>query len=50
VRLTASTVPRTLRNLYATPWNPWTLAESLDNKNGRHLKKTLKRRPHAKLF
>ncbi len=39
----------TLRKLYATPWNPWTPMETLDNKNGRHLKKTLKWRPHAKL-
>ena len=28
----------TLRKLYATPWNPWTPTESLDEKNGRHFK------------
>ena len=29
----------TLRILYATPWNPWTLVETLDGKNGRRFKK-----------
>jgi len=32
----------TLRKLYATPWNPWTLVETLDNKLGAISRKTLK--------
>ncbi len=24
----------TLRKFYATPWNPWTLVETLDKKRG----------------
>jgi hypothetical protein len=28
--------------LYATPWNPWTLVETLDNKLGAISRKTLK--------
>jgi hypothetical protein len=28
-----------LRILYATPWDPWTLVEALDEKRGRHFKK-----------
>ena len=27
---------------YATPWNPWTLVETLDNKLGAISRKTLK--------
>jgi hypothetical protein len=30
---------QTLRILYATPWNPWTLVESLDKKRGQRVKK-----------
>jgi hypothetical protein len=29
----------TLRILYATPWNPWTLVEILDKKRGQRFKK-----------
>jgi hypothetical protein len=29
----------TLRILYATPWNPWTLVEAMDNEIGRRFKK-----------
>jgi len=32
----------TLRKLYATPWKPWTLVETLDNKLGAISRKTLK--------
>jgi hypothetical protein len=32
---------RTLRILYATPWNPWTLVETLDKKRGQRVKKAL---------
>ena len=31
--------------LYATPWNPWTLVEAMDNELGQCFKKPLKRRP-----
>jgi hypothetical protein len=31
----------TLRILYATPWNPWTLVETLDKKTGQRVKKAL---------
>jgi hypothetical protein len=37
----------TLRKLYATPWNPWTLVETLDNKLGAISRKALKWRPDA---
>ena len=30
---------RTLRKLYATPWKPWTLVETLDKKTGQRFKK-----------
>ncbi len=29
----------TLRKLYATPWNPWTLVETLDKKTRQRVKK-----------
>ncbi len=29
----------TLRKLYATPWNPWALVETLDKKTGQRVKK-----------
>jgi hypothetical protein len=28
-----------LRILYASPWNPWTLVETLDKKTGQRFKK-----------
>ncbi len=31
----------TLRELYATPWNPWTPAETLDKKIGQRVKRAL---------
>ena len=37
----ASTVAPTLRKLYATPWKPWTLVETLDKKTGQRIKKAL---------
>jgi hypothetical protein len=30
---------QTLRRSYATPWNSWTLVETLDKKRGQHFKK-----------
>ena len=30
---------QTLRKSYASPWNPWTLVEAMDNKSGRRFKK-----------
>ena len=36
---------RALRNLYATPWKPWTLVETLDNELGAVSRESLKRRP-----
>jgi len=38
----AASAAQTLRKLYATPWNPWTLVETLDNKLGAISRKTLK--------
>jgi len=40
--LFASNAAQTLRKLYATPWKPWTLVETLDNKLGAISRKTLK--------
>jgi hypothetical protein len=30
----------TLRKLYTTPWNPWTLVETLDKKAGQRFKES----------
>jgi hypothetical protein len=36
----ASNAAQTLRKLYATPWNPWTLVEAMDNELGQRFKCT----------